>query len=213
MLTKRYLASVKNVPDLFQAIIRGTAPENFNIELLKSIGFTSSNDRGFIPLLKDLGFLSESGQPTERYHAYRAGGDEARAVLGRALLDVYQDLFHINANPTESDRASIEGKFKSTHNTTDRVAEQQAMTFFSLLTLADLKAAREKTGGSPELKRKIESADREEDGAKSEDAEQQAGKKAVRVNLGYKIEVHLPATKDIEVYNVIFRSLRENILD
>src|SRR6202035_2061095 len=98
MLTKRYLASTKNVPDIFLQIVKGTAPATFTVEHLKGIGFTSSNDRAVIPLLKDLGFLSESGVPTERYHAYRAGGQEAKAVLGQALLEAYQDLFHINAN-------------------------------------------------------------------------------------------------------------------
>ncbi len=156
MLTKRYLASVKNLPDVFQQIVKGTAPENFNIEHLKSIGFTSSNDRAIIPLLKDLGFLTEAGKPTERYHAYRAGGQEGKVVLGQALLDAYQDLFHINANPTEADRDAIKGKFKSAHNTTDRVAEQQAMTFFALLKLADVKAAREEKGESGVLKKQFD---------------------------------------------------------
>src|SRR5438874_984552 len=101
MLTKRYLASTKNLPDIFTQIVKGTAPDNFNIEHLKSIGFTSSNDRAVIPLLKDLGFLTDSGTPTERYHAFRAGPPQNRAVMGQALLDAYQDLFHINANPTD----------------------------------------------------------------------------------------------------------------
>jgi len=32
------------------------------------------------------------------------------------------------------------------------------------------------------------------------------------VNLGYTINLHLPATSDAGVYNAIFRSLRENLL-
>jgi hypothetical protein len=211
MLTKRYMASVKNLGEIFAQIIKGTAPSAFTVEHLKSIGFTSSNDRAVIPLLKDLGFLTESGAPTERYHAYRAGGQEAKAVLGQALLEAYQDLFHINANPTEADREAIKGKFKSTHNTTDRVAEQQAVTFYALLKLADIRAAREGRGESSSLRRKIEEAKQDE--AKSQDDVGQKSKQdGYSLNLGYRIEVHLPATKDIEVYNAIFRSLRENIL-
>lgn len=88
MLTKRYLASTKNVPEIMNQIRKGTAPENFNTAHLEGLGFRSSNDRGIIPLLKDLGFLSESGAPTQRYHAYR-DESRARAVLGEALLDAY----------------------------------------------------------------------------------------------------------------------------
>ena len=31
--------------------------------------------------------------------------------------------------------------------------------------------------------------------------------------LRYNIEVHLPATKDVEVYNAIFKSLKEHLLE
>jgi hypothetical protein len=211
MLTKRYLASAKNLPEIFQQIVKGTAPENFNIEHLKGIGFTSSNDRAVIPLLKDLGFLSDSGAPTERYHAYRAGGYEARAVLGQALMDAYQDVFHINSNPTEADRDAIIGKFKSAHNATDRVAELQAATFYALLKLADLKAAREKKGEST-LKRQIEDAGLG-DSKLGEARGDQSKRDGIPLRFGYNIEVHLPATKEIEVYHAIFRSLKENILE
>jgi hypothetical protein len=209
VLAKRYLASVKNLGELFQQIVKGTAPDNFNIEHLKSIGFKSSNDRAVIPLLKDLGFLSESGVPTARYHAYRAGGHEGKAVLGQALLENYPELFNINANPTEADREAIKGRFKSAHNATDRVAELQAMTFFALLKLADVQAARSASGVS-HLKRPDEKQDQERAPERNESDHARRG---YSLTLGYKIEVHLPATKDIEVYNAIFKSLRENVLE
>ena len=31
--------------------------------------------------------------------------------------------------------------------------------------------------------------------------------------LHYNIQIHLPATKDVEVYNAIFKSLREHLLE
>jgi uncharacterized protein DUF5343 len=66
MLTSRYLTSIKNLPAIMEQIRKGTAPEIFNADHLKSVGFASSNDRGIIPLLKSLGFLSDSGVPTAR---------------------------------------------------------------------------------------------------------------------------------------------------
>ncbi len=209
MLTERYLSSTKNLPQIFDQMVRGTAPQTFNVEHLGSVGFNSSNDRAVVPLLKTLGFLADSGQPTARYHAYRAGGEEAKAVLGEALLESYEDLFHINANPTDKDRAAIEGKFKSTHNATDRVAEQQAATFLALLKLADIDAARKRKGKLPPQLRKEDAADDDGGGSK------RLGDigKVAPLNLRYQIEVHLPATKDVEVYHAIFRSLRENLLD
>jgi hypothetical protein len=77
---------------------------------------------------------------------------------------------------------------------------------FALLKLADLKAARGGQGEASPIKRRIEEVKPDEDSSTN-------GKRpGVALNLGYKIEVHLPATKDIEVFHAIFRSLRENIL-
>jgi hypothetical protein len=78
MLTKRYMTSVKNLPKIMEKIVEGTAPKKFTIAHLKSIGFTSSNDVGAIGLLKDLGFLSQDGTPTQRYHDYR---DKSRSKI------------------------------------------------------------------------------------------------------------------------------------
>src|SRR5690242_205838 len=137
MLTKRYMVSVKNVSAILDKIVSGTAPNKFTTSHLKAIGFPSSNDRAIIPLLKDLGFLSSDGTPTKRYHEYRNPA-KSKAVLGAALREAYEELFHVNAKPTRSDREAILGTFKSINNASDRVAELQAMTFFGFLEKADI---------------------------------------------------------------------------
>lgn len=202
MLTNRYLNSVRNIPAIFQKIIDGTAPERFTIEHLKDIGFGASNDRAMIPLLKDLKFLSSEGVPTQRYHDYR-NTSISKKVLGEAIREIYGDLFHISANPTISNKESITGKFKSTHNVSEQVAGYMANTFFSLLSLADIKdsstatAKKEEIKKSPEEKVKINTPSILGD----------------NLSLRYNIEIHLPATKDIEVYNAIFKSLKQNLIE
>ena len=108
-LTSRYMTGVKNVPGIMQSIVRGTAPGKFTQQHLKDIGFPSSNDRAIIPVLKDLGFLSDDGAPTTRYHGYR-NPTESRRIMGEAIHEAYRDLFTINAKPTDQDRAAIQGE-------------------------------------------------------------------------------------------------------
>jgi hypothetical protein len=36
--------------------------------------------------------------------------------------------------------------------------------------------------------------------------------KVVSPGLHYNIQIHLPATKDIEVYNAIFKSVKEHLI-
>jgi Family of unknown function (DUF5343) len=202
MLTKRYMASVKNLHSIMNKIVTGTAPEKFTVNHLKSIGFAGSNDRAIIGLLKDLGFLTEEGVPTPRYHEYRNPA-RSKQVLAEALREAYTDLFHINAKPTDGDRAAIEGVFKSKHNTTDRVAETQAMTFLGLLKLADMdhQQVHPKKDKHDEPKAETENKKLKTDGHPDV------------LQLRYNIEIHLPPTKDIEVYNSIFKSIKEHLID
>lgn len=212
MLTSRYLASTKNLGEVLQKLVDGVAPEKFTTEHLKSIGFASSNDRALIPLLKDLGFLSPDGVPTARYHAYR-DKSRSRAVLAEGVRDAYADVFHIREVPTSADRPAVEGIFKTKHNSTDKVAQMQAMTFFALLKYADLKAPPTKP---PTVPLNVQRSDPhitvttpDEDGNETP-PRSQGGQ--VSAELHYTIQIHLPATKEIEVFNAIFRSLRENLL-
>ena len=208
MLTKRYLVSVANLPGIMGKIVEGAAPERFTRDHLKGIGYGGSNDRAVIPLLKDLGFLTAEGAPTARYHDYR-DRSRSRQVMGQALLEAYRDLFTINENPTTNDREAIEGKFKSTHNATDRVAKEQTRTFLALLSLADLNAARNRVPESPP------GTEEEPLGSDMDDPPlppQTVPPKPSSLDLRYNIEVHLPPTKDVEVYNAIFKALREHLL-
>lgn len=106
MLTKRYMSSTKNLHAILAKIVSGTAPSKFTTAHLKSIGFSTTNDRAVIPILKDLGFLSADGSPTPRYHDYR-NPSKSKTVMGEALREAYEDLFHVNALPTKADRDAI----------------------------------------------------------------------------------------------------------
>lgn len=200
-LPEVYVQVYGQLPDVFRRLSEGQAPDKFTRQYLKDLGFQSPSFHALIPLLKALGFLSSDGTPTARYHAYR-DKSQARSVLADALRETYSELFTIKAEPTEADRSLIEGKFKSVHNTGERVAKLMASTFLALLPLADLK--------SVVVPKAIETkADVQKDSRYSDDAYGASRRPA----LHYNIQIHLPSTKDVEVFNAIFKSLREHLLD
>ncbi|HEU4507340.1 MAG TPA: DUF5343 domain-containing protein [Pyrinomonadaceae bacterium] len=201
-LTGAWVQPTNRIPDLFNRIRDGQAPERFTQQLLKDWGFSSTNDRSFIPLLKALGFLTDDGRPTQRYNDYR-DHSRSKQVMGQAVREAYGDIFLIKENPTSADRAAIEGKFKSFHNASDNVAGLMAKTFLGLLALADLSNAT-----TPEQPKPLEKDQPERNEKIPSDF-------AVPSELGlhYNIQIHLPATKDVEVYNAIFKSLREHLLE
>lgn len=197
------------IPEFFQKIQEGQAPPTFTQQHLKDIGFASTNHRAFIPILKALGFLTPGGAPTNRYHDYR-DKSQSRQIMGEAVKEAYSDLFLIKSHPKESDKNLIEGKFKSTHNAKDRPAELMAKTFFGLLAISDI-------DHSPKATVKVEKTPEVDDGDKQATQAQpesvlQVPVSGVQPSLHYNIQIHLPATKDIEVYNSIFKSLKEHLL-
>lgn len=208
-LTNTYVQVYGQLGDVFQHLAQAQAPEKFTVQYLKDLGFASTNFRAVVPLLKALGFLSDDGVPTSRYREYRNTA-LSRQVMAAALRDAYGELFTIRANPTSADRKLIEGKFRSVHNASPNTAKLMASTFYALLEMADLSVAtppkkddkpekEPETGAVVALPRKNEEAS---------DASQ-----SPRPTFHYNIEIHLPATKDVEVFNAIFKSLREHLLE
>jgi len=201
-LTDVYVQVYGQLGDFFARIAEGQAPERFTRQHLKDIGFASASFNAVIPLLKALGFLAADGAPTERYHRYR-DRSQSRRIMGEAMREAYGDLFVIKANPTDADRSLIEGKFKSAHNTTDRVAKLMASTFYSLLGLADLEPpAKPLQTPTTEIKASLPPPSKTEGTPTA----------TLSPTLNYNIQIHLPATKDVEVFNAIFKSLKEHLL-
>jgi hypothetical protein len=205
-LPDNYIQVYGQLPAIMKRISEGQAPEKFTRQYLKDIGFSSANYHALIPLLKTLGFLSADGTPTARYHEYR-DVSQSRRVLGDALLKSYSDLFTIKASPTAADGGLIEGKFKSTHNATERTAKLMASTFLALLGLADLNQPSKKASSKEKTEplQGLSEAPVEDKNLPSRDHP--------LPGLHYTIQIHLPATKDIEVFNAIFKSLREHLID
>lgn len=210
-LINRPLQVHKKIPKLFEKILAGQAPPIFNRQFLKDLGFTSSNDFYFIPMLKELGFLNSDGSPTE---AYKDLLDETRwrQALGAAVRSAYEDIFIMKAKPTDSDLKAIKGKFKSTFNTSDVQSDRAARTFLALLQLCGDEAFK----SSEDLSSSLAAVQIPENAPNNHAQPSDVGN-GVPVNapvgLHYNIQIHLPPTKDIEVYNAIFKSLKEHLID
>jgi hypothetical protein len=207
-LTNAYVLPTNRIPDFFKKIQDGQAPDRFTNQLLKDWGFKSTNDRAFIPLLKALGFLSADGIPTPRYLEYR-DHSRSKLILGQGVREAYADIFLIKEHPTAADKNAVEGKFKSFHNASDNVAGLMTKTFYGLLALADLSSkAPIPTTVEPTTRPDAELGNPN----RTTDSTKVPNRDFAR-NFHYNIQIHLPATKDVEVYNAIFKSLKEHLID
>lgn len=205
-LPTTYTQEFKLLPEFFGKLRDAQAPDKFTLQMIKDFGYKSNNHRAFLPILKALGFLTADGSPTPRYHEYR-NHSASKAIMGEAIKEAYSDIFLIKSKPTTSDKALIEGKFKSYHNVSDTVATLMTKTFYSLLDLADLEDSN---------KTKTAKVQTDVNAAKEEIETvitSVKNKSNTSVGLHYNIQIHLPATKDVEVYNAIFKSLKDHLIE
>ena len=132
--------------------------------------------------------------------------------MGKALRHAYGDIFLIKEHPTTADKAAVLGKFKSYHNATEPVAQLMTKTFYALLSLAEFPKEGQSSAGA------LPPAEVKENGPGSMvpyiDEERNQGRISFHTpGLHYNIQIHLPATKDVEVYNAIFKSLKEHLIE
>ena len=104
-----YIISNNKLDPIFSRIRSAAKPERFSIrETLNKWGFTASNDRAMVAVLKELGFLNEGGAPTVFYDRLRDPNDW-KYVLGERMREIYADLFAIDANIHKAPEAEIKG--------------------------------------------------------------------------------------------------------
>ena len=203
----------QKLPDFFSRIREGQAPQRFTRQFIKDMGFKSSNWQTAISLLKGLGFLTSDGSPTATYMQL-LDSTRWQVVLAEALKSAYSDIFQVKRVPTKNDLDMIVGKYKSTYNSSDVSADRAARTFLALLALSD----KDTISGSNK-KLDIQKSDSESETIISSkntkpDTNVMSAKNIFQpIGLNYHIQIHLPVTKDLEVYNAIFKSLKEHIIE
>lgn len=207
-IPESYVNNVGNLAKFLDAVRTAGIPERVTFEFLKSLGFKSSNDRPIISVLKGIGFLDQNGAPTTMYREFR---DPHRGpkVLGKALKNAYSELFLANTKAHTLSVDKIKGIVATKTNKSDTVVRLIAATFKALSAAADFS----KESSSIE---EPSVPDDETEAANSVPAPTlpvvQHAANHNQPEFHYNIQIHLPTTTDITVYNAIFKSLREHLL-
>lgn len=194
------------IPQYFETILNAQAPEKFTIKFLKDLGFTSSTDIQFINVLKSLGFLDESGTPTELYFQLFDRSISKR-LIADGIRRSYADLFALNVNAQTMTRDVLKGKFKTLTGgqKTDSTLNQMVSTFINLCAYADWTEA-PAISAIPTNEESINTTPQVITPQVATEPSVSRG-----FDLNYNIHIHLPATRDQAVYDALFASLAKHI--
>lgn len=200
-----YMNAYGNIPKVFNKIITAQTPAKFTQDFLKSVlGVKSSSAQPVIPFMKRLGMLSSDGAPTNLYTQFRSDSKRGSAAAV-ALQNGYAPLFESNEYAFKLDDSELlDLVIQITGlNSDSKSAKAIVASFKAVNEFADFDV-------------KLPAIEQQDDTDKDTDMPRQSNNDAglpSRLGLSYTINLNLPATSDIAVFDAIFKSLKENILN
>ena len=159
-----------------------------------------------IPYLKKIGFVASDGTPTGIYKRFRN-----HATAGSAVLDAikigYKELEKVNEyfyDLSDKDLLALIVQVTGVEEG-NKVANLTLSTFKTLKPFADFDG---KAVEDPSAAQELIVVPKALDAQQANSPITGSG-----LNLTYTINLNLPATTDQAVFNAIFRSLKEHLLD
>lgn len=208
-LPNSYTIKTGAVPGYFEAMLNAQPPDRFSHKFLESIGFSSSNDRLFIGILKELGFLNSDGAPTQRYFDF-LDRSVAPRIVADGVREAFKELFAINTSAFNLNTDETYNKLRTLYKgeKKDTVIKNIAKTFVALCEYADFSS----TTKSTEITKAEKEGQEKPQGEQKELKEELKSSNSLDVSsLQYHINIVLPESRDQAVYDAIFKSLRDHL--
>ena len=188
-------------------------PERVSQDFVKTVlKIPASSGDQLTSFLRRTGFVAQDGAPTELNRQYRNPETAGRA-MAKAILGSYGDLskrneYFFKLNDDKLKGVIVEATGEAPES---RPVSMMLSTLKNLIALADFesKAVSQARVDTPSI-------DHQETVKTQSNHEQSLNSthgQRVKMNLGYTINLNLPATTDIEVFNAIFKSLKEHLLN
>src|SRR5437879_9162474 len=200
-----YVNGYGGIPKLFAKIKEAAVPPKFTVDFMNTVlELKSSSYRAMIPLLKRLGFIDGANVPTQAYRDFREHSLSG-PVMAERLREAYKGLFGASEYAYKLDKKELQAKLKSLLG----VAEDDANIPYVAGTFLELSKLAKWDGAAPKPKKETAEPVRGIEAGPERNKEELFNG---RLGLSYTINLNLPATTEIEVFNAIFKSLRENLL-
>jgi len=206
-----YAQQAGTLENMLVKIQTASVPENFSQDFVSTkLSMKGGTPRSIIPFIKKMGLATSDGTPTPRYSAFR-NKDKAGAAIADSMREVYATLFEMNEYVYDLDNERLKAliveatgaeadsnpvtKTLATFNVLNKIANFDAGSITDAVEAAESQPEKNNVSQIP-IQINTPSANQSSEG----------------INLSYTINLNLPPTKDIEVFNAIFKSLKQHLL-
>jgi len=197
-----YITAYGYITKALEGIKAATTPDRFTQDFLATkLALKGGSPKPVIPFLKRTGFLNGDGSPTDIYKEFR-NPNFSGVAAARATRKGFASLYEINEYAHDLSDTELRGVIiQATGADKDSTLVKNILGSFKAL------AAFGEFDGAPA------GVGQSEGGEESQAFDTSSSKGDVgALRLGYTINLNLPATSDVAVFNAIFKSLRENLL-
>ncbi|GLZ87128.1 hypothetical protein Pres01_31790 [Metapseudomonas resinovorans] len=206
-----YSTAVGTLENMLEKIKTASVPERFTRDFVSTkLAMKGGTAASCIPFIKKMGFVGTDGTPTDLYKEFR-NPKKSRVAVGKSFRLLYQRLYEMNEYVHDASDQDVLGLIvECTGGERNSASTKYTLATFNML-------------------RRISDFDTQESNETEEtqnpsppivqlpyDIPQQPQNhvnNGKSINLSYTINLNLPATKDIEVFNAIFKSLKDHLLE
>lgn len=208
MTSLPYISSPGNIDKALSGIKSATVPERISQDFVKTIlKIPGGSGDQMTAFLKKLGLANPDGSPNELYRKFR-NPVSSGAAIATAIRHAYSPLYVRNEFMHELSDTELLGLVVEETGQ----AHDSASVKLSVSCIKHLKAfANFQASPTPE---KETSPEKQVDAIRTTPLVPANGvaKRTLGLSLGYTINLNLPATSDPEVFDAIFKSLKEHLL-
>lgn len=202
-----YLASPGSIVKCLERIASAATPDKVTGDFVSTkLAIKGGTGKALVPFLKKVGFVNSDGSPSQLYKRFRNQTESERAVA-EAIRIGYSALYSVNEYCHDLSHEELRGivVHVTGQELASAVVQLTVSTFEKMKTMADFESAPGiEENEPPNVSHSSMPATAPVASSRS------IGK--MGMNLSYTINLNLPATSDIAVFNAIFKSLKENLL-
>jgi hypothetical protein len=200
-----YLTSPGTIVTAIKRVKAAATPPTFNNDFVHAVlQIKGGTGKTVAPFFKKLGLVSDAGVPTALYQKLRNPSTSGGA-LAQATKHAYKPLFDVNEYAHKLSDKDLKGLILQVTGLEEgnRTSDLIYQTFTKL-----------KKESSFEAPVATEEKPRPDEGRRRPAPDSNSGhEKPLReLRIGYTINLNLPATTNVEVFDAIFQSLRKNLL-
>lgn len=203
-----YLATAGTITNALEKIKKAATPDRVSKDFVNTkLEIKGGTGAAVVPFLKKIGFVASDGTPTKLYEQFRNPATSGAAVAA-GIRYGYKPLYEVNEYAHDLNDKDLKGLIVQVTGLEekDSVVSKVFACFKKLKELASFEGTlADETGGGDSS-----------GGRGGDDGGGNGGGgvgKRLPMNIGYTINLNLPATTNVEVFNSIFKSLKEHLLD